>query len=131
MKCRACLTAAVKGCFRTRRALASFSFFLGDSSLQMVSFQKAYNMEEKKWKTKKLPLSWAVTADFPVLKDAISKLKDFEIPFEVHVMSAHRTPAAAAEFSRTAKEKGLASSLPRQAKPPIWQEYWLPTLRFR
>lgn len=56
---------------------------------------------------KKVAIIMGSDSDFPVLKDAISKLKDFEIPFEVHVMSAHRTPAAAAEFSRTAKEKGI------------------------
>ena len=56
---------------------------------------------------KKVAIIMGSDSDFPVLKDAILKLKEFGVPFEVHVMSAHRTPVAAAEFSRTAKEKGF------------------------
>ena len=45
--------------------------------------------------------------DLPVVKGAIDKLKAFDIPVEVHVMSAHRTPAAAAAFASGAKENGF------------------------
>ena len=44
-------------------------------------------------------------SDFPVVSPAIRRLKQFGIPVEVRVMSAHRTPEAAAEFSKNA-EKG-------------------------
>ena len=33
-------------------------------------------------------------------------MKAFGIPYTTHILSAHRTPAAAAEFARTAKDKG-------------------------
>ena len=46
-------------------------------------------------------------SDLPVVKGAIDKLKAFDIPVEVHVMSAHRTPAAAAAFASSAKENGF------------------------
>ena len=46
-------------------------------------------------------------SDLPVVKGAIDKLKAFDIPVEVHVMSAHRTPAAAAAFASGAKENGF------------------------
>ena len=46
-------------------------------------------------------------SDFPVLAPAIKRLKGFGIPVEVKVMSAHRTPDAAAEFSRTARDQGF------------------------
>lgn len=46
-------------------------------------------------------------SDLPVVKGAIDKLKAFGIPVEVHVMSAHRTPAAAAAFASGAKENGF------------------------
>lgn len=46
-------------------------------------------------------------SDFPTLIPAIKRLKGFGIPVEVRVMSAHRTPDAAAEFSKNAKENGF------------------------
>ena len=46
-------------------------------------------------------------SDLPVVSKAISKLKDFGIPVEAHVMSAHRTPAAAMDFAWHAADNGF------------------------
>ena len=46
-------------------------------------------------------------SDLPIVSPAIKRLKDFGIPVEAHVMSAHRTPEAAARFSQSAKENGF------------------------
>lgn len=46
-------------------------------------------------------------SDFPVVSPAVKRLKSFGIPVEVHVMSAHRTPQAAAEFSSGAARNGF------------------------
>ena len=46
-------------------------------------------------------------SDFPVVKGAVKVLKDFGVPYEVRVMSAHRTPDAAADFSKNAKDNGF------------------------
>ena len=46
-------------------------------------------------------------SDLPVVKPAITTLKDFGVEYEVRVMSAHRTPDAAAEFSKNAKANGF------------------------
>ena len=46
-------------------------------------------------------------SDWPVVKGACSQLKDLGIPFEAHILSAHRTPAEAAAFARQAKENGF------------------------
>lgn len=46
-------------------------------------------------------------SDFPVVSGAVKKLKSFGIPVETHVISAHRTPAAAAEFAGKAEENGF------------------------
>ena len=43
-----------------------------------------------------------------VVKSAIDILKELGIPTEVHVMSAHRTPAIACQFAANAREKGFA-----------------------
>lgn len=46
-------------------------------------------------------------SDFPSLRGCISFLKQNDVAVEVFVMSAHRTPDAAAEFSRSAEENGF------------------------
>ena len=46
-------------------------------------------------------------SDLPVVSPAIKRLKALGIPVEAHVMSAHRTPEAAAEFSQNAKGSGF------------------------
>ncbi len=56
---------------------------------------------------KKVAVIMGSDSDLPVMKDAVDKLKQFGIPYEVHVISAHRTPAAAEQFASTAAEKGF------------------------
>ena len=46
-------------------------------------------------------------SDWPLLKDAAKTLDSFGIPFEVRVLSAHRTPEEAGEFARSASGRGL------------------------
>jgi 5-(carboxyamino)imidazole ribonucleotide mutase len=45
-------------------------------------------------------------SDFPTLKPAVKILKDFKITFDVHVISAHRSPQKAENFAKTAYEEG-------------------------
>jgi 5-(carboxyamino)imidazole ribonucleotide mutase len=56
---------------------------------------------------KKVAVIMGSDSDFPVVKGAVKKLKYFGIPVEVHVISAHRTPQAASEFSASAAENGF------------------------
>ena len=46
-------------------------------------------------------------SDLPVMESCAAVLKKFDIPFEITVASAHRSPARAAEFAATARERGL------------------------
>jgi 5-(carboxyamino)imidazole ribonucleotide mutase len=48
-------------------------------------------------------------SDLPVLQQAGAILERFEIPHEIHVMSAHRNPDAVDEYARTAEERGLVA----------------------
>lgn len=57
--------------------------------------------------SKKVAIIMGSDSDLPIVKGAITILKGFGIPLEVHVMSAHRTPAIACEFAANAKEKGF------------------------
>lgn len=47
------------------------------------------------------------TSDWPTLSKAAEILRDFDIPFESKVVSAHRTPDRLYEYARTAKRRGL------------------------
>ena len=46
-------------------------------------------------------------SDWTVVKGACAQLKALDIPFEAHILSAHRTPAEAAAFAKGAKENGF------------------------
>lgn len=56
---------------------------------------------------KKVAILMGSDSDFGVMSKAISVLKEFEIPVEVHVYSAHRTPEKVAEFASNAKGNGF------------------------
>lgn len=56
---------------------------------------------------KKVAVIMGSDSDLSVMMDAVDKLKQFEIPYEVHVISAHRTPAAAERFASSAAENGF------------------------
>lgn len=56
---------------------------------------------------KKVGIIMGSDSDLPIIEKAIDILKDFSIPFEVHVYSAHRTPEKAIDFSKNAEKKGF------------------------
>ena len=56
---------------------------------------------------KKVGIVMGSDSDLPVISKAVDVLREFEVPFEVHVYSAHRTPAEAADFALSAREKGF------------------------
>ena len=56
---------------------------------------------------KKVAVIMGSDSDFPTVTPAIKRLKSFGIPVEAHVMSAHRTPEAAAAFSSHAAADGF------------------------
>jgi len=56
---------------------------------------------------KKVAIIMGSDSDLPTAEKAATELKKLEIPFEVHVMSAHRTPDEASAFSKNAEENGF------------------------
>lgn len=58
---------------------------------------------------KKIGIVMGSDSDLPIVKKAMDMLESFGVPYEVHVFSAHRTPLEAAEFSKTAREKGFGA----------------------
>ena len=55
---------------------------------------------------KKVAIIMGSDSDWPVVKGACGVLKDFDVPFEAHILSAHRTPEAAAAFAKSARANG-------------------------
>ena len=56
---------------------------------------------------KKIAILMGSDSDWAVVKAAVLELKRLEIPCEAHILSAHRTPAAAAEFAQNARANGF------------------------
>ena len=56
---------------------------------------------------KKVAILMGSDSDFGVMSKTVSVLKEFGIPVEVHVYSAHRTPEKVAEFATNAKDNGF------------------------
>ena len=58
---------------------------------------------------KKVAIIMGSDSDWPVVKSACGVLKDFDVPFEAHILSAHRTPEAAAAFAKVQKAPSTAA----------------------
>lgn len=56
---------------------------------------------------KKVAIVMGSDSDAPVMAKAVKVLESYDIPYEVHVYSAHRTPMQAAEFATNAKDNGF------------------------
>lgn len=56
---------------------------------------------------KRIGIIMGSDSDLPVVEKAFDILKEFDVPFEVHVLSAHRTPEEAADFAKNARERGI------------------------
>ena len=56
---------------------------------------------------KKVAVIMGSDSDWGVVKNAVATLKQYDVPCEVHVMSAHRTPEAAHAFAASSRENGF------------------------
>ena len=65
---------------------------------------------------KKVGIVMGSDSDLPVVEKAITTLKEFGVPCEVHVYSAHRTPVEAKEFSALACENGFGAIIAAAGK---------------
>lgn len=57
--------------------------------------------------TPKVSIIMGSTSDLPIMNKAAKILNDFKIPFEMHALSAHRTPRQTAEFAEGALKRGI------------------------
>lgn len=58
---------------------------------------------------KKVAVIMGSDSDWPVVRAACTQLEELDIPYEAHILSAHRTPEAAAVFARAARERGFGA----------------------
>lgn len=65
---------------------------------------------------KKVAVLMGSDSDLPVVEKAINTLKDFGVPTEVHVYSAHRTPEQVREFTSKARENGFGAIIAAAGK---------------
>lgn len=59
--------------------------------------------------TKKVGIVMGSDSDLPVVEKAINVLKEYGVPYEVHVYSAHRTPEQAKDFAVNARSRGFGA----------------------
>ena len=58
---------------------------------------------------KKVGIIMGSDSDLPIIEKAVNVLKELEIPYEVHIYSAHRTPVEARDFAVSARENGFGA----------------------
>jgi len=55
----------------------------------------------------KVSIIMGSTSDLPIMEEAAKLLEEFEIPYEIHALSAHRTPDLVADFAKGAYGRGI------------------------
>ena len=65
---------------------------------------------------KKVGILMGSASDLPVVEKALATLKEYGVPFEVHVYSAHRTPDEAHAFARNARQNGFGALIAAAGK---------------
>ena len=65
---------------------------------------------------KKIAVIMGSDSDLPIVEKAIQTLQEYQVPYEVHVYSAHRTPAEARAFALGARENGFGAIIAAAGK---------------
>ena len=65
---------------------------------------------------KKVGIIMGSDSDLPVVEKAINTLKEYGVPYEVHVYSAHRTPEQSKAFSQSAIDNGFGAIIAAAGK---------------
>ena len=60
---------------------------------------------------KKVGIIMGSDSDLPIVQKAVDMLKSLEIPYEVHIYSAHRTPVEARDFAMNARTNGFGANI--------------------
>lgn len=91
---------------------------MGNSTVDMFSdaFARALNSPNGEGTTNKrqsaakgIGIVMGSDSDWPIMQESAQILKEFGVPFECRVISAHRTPDLATEYAKTASGRGVAA----------------------
>src|SRR4051812_16587533 len=66
-----------------------------------------FTVSSKKHTKKTVAIVMGSDSDLPVMKDAATALDELGVPYEMSVISAHRTPSEMAEFATRARRRGV------------------------
>lgn len=82
---------------------------VSDISFNKCHYRKDIAMKaiEKESRPPRVGIVMGSDSDLPVMMEVVSVLKKFDVPYEMTIASAHRTPEKAARFAATAREKGM------------------------
>ena len=70
-------------------------------------------------------------SDWSVMEDAAQALVEFDVPFEVGVVSAHRTPGRMFDYAQSAAGRGIEVIIPARAARHTFPAWWLRRRRCR
>ena len=73
-------------------------------------------MAEEVFSMKKVGILMGSDSDLPIVEKAIQTLQEYQVPYEVHVYSAHRTPEEARAFALSARENGFGAIIAAAGK---------------
>ena len=65
---------------------------------------------------KKIAVIMGSDSDLPIVEKAIQTLQEYQVPYEVHVYSTHRTPEEARTFALSARENGFGAIIAAAGK---------------
>ena len=82
---------------------------LGALKLKILGFSAPIFVFIRSFLMKKIGIVMGSASDMPVVKKAADVLEKFGVPYEMHIYSAHRTPAEARSFAETARERGFGA----------------------
>ena len=70
-------------------------------------------------------------SDYPIMKEAVKILNEFEIDYESTIVSAHRTPERLVEYANTAYERGIRVVIAGAGGAAHLLEWWLQLQHFQ
>ena len=65
---------------------------------------------------RKIGIIMGSDSDLPIVEKAINTLQEFDVPYEVHIFSAHRTPEEARQFALNARANGFGAIIAAAGK---------------
>ena len=80
---------------------------------------------------KKVAVIMGSDSDLPVVEAAFPVFKQYGVPFEAHVFSAHRTPEVAAAFAAKARGNDFGVIIAAAGMAALLAALWLPRLPYR